>query len=476
MPGIFAGLLGAFLGLSLLKFGNPVIMEKWVTPPGDIYEFLLGYPWPIGWAYGLLVIVCLAGLFCLQRGAGGVPRWLILLPIAWLFWEFLSGTQSMEPRLTSQTVKHFAACVACFYLGFFSLGQTTRDLLPFWLGLFCGFVVVLGVGLEQHFGGLAESRQYFFLYVYPHMTEPPPPEYLKKISSNRIFSTLFYPNALAGALLLLLPALFALLSFTRRMTTPAKVFLTGLIGLAAMACLYWSGSKGGWLLMLLLGLLTLLRVKFKRVYKIGVVMAVLVLGLGGFFWKYSGFFERGATSVSARFDYWEAAVKTVRERPLFGTGPGTFAIPYQRLKRPESEMSRLVHNDYLEQASDSGVIGCVLYTVFIVGGLVWGFPRLGWGAGLVREPGGRKRIDYEEEDEKEREKLGWIGFSIWLGVLGWSLQGFLEFGLYIPGLAWTAFVFMGWLFACVPGRRLMIIESAELGKQEIESTKVRKNA
>ncbi len=40
MPGIFAGLLGAFLGLSLLKFGNPVIMEKWVTPPSDLYEGL----------------------------------------------------------------------------------------------------------------------------------------------------------------------------------------------------------------------------------------------------------------------------------------------------------------------------------------------------------------------------------------------------------------------------------------------------
>ena len=53
-------LLGLFLALCLLKFGNPPIMEKYVTPPGNIYELLLGFPWPITWAYlglaGLLVV------------------------------------------------------------------------------------------------------------------------------------------------------------------------------------------------------------------------------------------------------------------------------------------------------------------------------------------------------------------------------------------------------------------------------------
>ena len=55
LPSIFAGLFGAFLGLALLKFGNPPITEKWVTAPAKFWEFLLGYPWPIAWAYWLLV-------------------------------------------------------------------------------------------------------------------------------------------------------------------------------------------------------------------------------------------------------------------------------------------------------------------------------------------------------------------------------------------------------------------------------------
>lgn len=41
----------------------------------------------------------------------------------------------------------------------------------------------------------------------------------------------------------------------------------------------------------------------------------------------------------------------------------------------------------------------------------------------------------------------WTLFSVWLGLLGWALQSFVEFGLYIPALAWTAFFLFGWLWA-----------------------------
>ena len=338
------------------------------------------------------------------------------MPLAWLLWQIIAGIQSVDAELTTSVVKHFAACVVCFYLGFFSLSRLER-LGPFWLGLLGGFLVVLAVGWEQHLGGLEESRRYFFTYLYPKVKDVPP-EFLKKMSSNRIFSTLFYPNALAGALLLMLPVTLAVVGGARqRLTRSARMFSQAVIGIGALGCLYWSGSKAGWLLILLLGLVALFRLPFGRRLKIGLAVAVVLVGFTGFVWKYAGFFEKGATSVSARFDYWRAAIQTAREKPLFGTGPGTFAIPYGKIKRPESEMTRLAHNDYLEQSSDSGIPGLVFYAFFIVGTLVWSFPT---------------RDD-------------WLAFGVWLGVLGWSLQGLVEFGLYIPALAWPAFALMGWL-------------------------------
>src|ERR1017187_2021389 len=234
-----------------------------------------------------------------------------------------------------------------------------------------------------------------------------PPEYLKRISSDRIFSTLLYPNALAGALLLLLPATLAALWQPRRLlTAAARWFLIGSVGTAGLACLYWSGSKGGWLLMLAMGIVALLRVPFSRRLKLAVVVGVLVIGLAGFFWRHAGFFQKGATSVSARFDYWRAAPETVKGKPVFGTGPGAVPVAYQKIKRPESEMARLVHNDYLEQASDSGVPGLLAYALFIVTAVAWSFPKAG------------KTAATGSED--------WLVFSVWLGGLGWSLQSLVE--------------------------------------------------
>jgi hypothetical protein len=36
------------------------------------------------------------------------------MPLAWLAWQFLASTESIEPGLTRLTLKHFTACVLCF--------------------------------------------------------------------------------------------------------------------------------------------------------------------------------------------------------------------------------------------------------------------------------------------------------------------------------------------------------------------------
>jgi O-antigen ligase len=408
---------GIFLGLALLKFCNPPVMEKFVEPPTNGYEWVIG-TWPTRIAYWLLAVVTLAGLFSV-RFEISAPRWLVALPLVWLIWQFLSATQSVNAELTALTLKHFTACVVCFYLGLMCLNR--ERVAPLLLGpIAVAFALVIAVGFNQHFGGLQQTRDYFFTYIYPTLKEVPP-EYLKKISSTRIFSTVFYPNALAGAILLLLPPLLAWIWQAReRFTAGARAFLCGAFLLGALGCLYWSGSKGGWLLALGAGLVVLLNQNFSNRLKTVLVCSFLVIGMAGFVWKYAGFFQRGATSVVARFDYWEAAWKTAVAKPILGSGPGTFGVVYAEIKRPESEMARLAHNDYLEQASDSGFPGFIVYAAF-VGGLIW-VGYAGW----------------------RRNRLP-LQLGVWVGLLAWVLQAIGEFTLYIPSLAWTAFAFAGWL-------------------------------
>jgi O-antigen ligase len=377
--------------------------------------------------------VAVLGLLTARSNANA-PRWLVALPLAWLIWQLVASLQSVEVRLSYPTLAHVLACTVCFYLGFFSLSRV-RSLSGFWAGLIIAFLLVLTVGWQQHFGGLAQTREFFYETTYLELKAKGvsvPPEFLKKLESGRIWSTLFYPNSLAGALLLFLPVMLGLAAQSRRFTLRARQFLVAVTGIAALACLYWSGSKGGWLLMLLLGLLFLLRLPFDRRYKLVLLALVLVLGLSGFVWKNAGFFRKGAPSVGARLDYWHAAIHIAAANPLFGTGPGTFSIPYRQIKRPESEPSKLVHNDYLEQASDSGWPGFLAYTAFIVGALAWSAPT------ARRGPPSSPPTSTPAPPNPD-----WPTFLVWLGLLGWALQGLMEFGLYIPALAWPAFTLMG---------------------------------
>ena len=85
-------------------------------------------------------------------------------------------------------------------------------------------------------------------------------------------------------------------------------------------------------------------------------------------------------------------------------------------------MAHLVHNDYLEQASDSGYPGMIFYSGFWLGALALNVRRPISGVADIR-------------------------FCVWLGLLGWAVQGFSEFGLYIPALAWPSFALAGWISA-----------------------------
>jgi len=423
-------------------------MEEWVSTPSDVYEFLLGYPWPIKWAYAMLAGVAVLAAVCSRRPARTEGRldseppaslsWrrrfrrlLPWLPFAWFIWQLLAASNTSAPDLTVPVTAHFLAAVSCFYVGYFALSRAPV-LNGFWLPLLICFWFVLIAGWSQHFGGLEQTRRYFYLYVYPQLQEVPP-EYLKKMTSSRIFATLFYPNALAGALLLLLPGLLAWSCGLRRWLTPgARALVAGATAVAALGCLAWSGSKGGWLIALGMSVLALLRLPLGKRFRVLLVSGLLVAGAAGFLWRYATFFQRGATSVGARFDYWRAALVVTRENPLTGSGPGTFGRAYSAIKAPESEPARLAHNDYLQQASDSGIPGLLLYAGFVSGAIWLTYPRQPRNGTRTVAPSFWGRTE------------DWHRYATWLGLAGWSLQGMMEFGLYIPALAWPAFALFGW--------------------------------
>ena len=81
-------------------------------------------------------------------------------------------------------------------------------------------------------------------------------------------------------------------------------------------------------------------------------------------------------------------------------------------------MARLAHNDFLQQASDSGWPGLLAYAAWILGGIAM---------------------------LHKKRNADLTSLSVWLGLVGMALQSFVEFGLYIPALAWPFFLLFGWL-------------------------------
>lgn len=416
----YALVFGGLFGLALLKFPNPAVVEHMVAKPGSAWEWLLT-AWPVHYGQLLMTAVIFTGL-ALARWPVKGPLWAMLIPAAWLGWVALTCAESIDRELSAALLRHFAVCVGSFYIGFLTMGQL-RAAAFFFVGIVGAFLIVLAVGWQQQMGGLKESQQYFFTYIYPTLKEVPP-ELIERMQKGRIFSTLFYPNSLAGALLLLTPLALGMIADARaRLTVGARWLLGGIVGVAAVGCLVWSGSKGGWLVALAMILAGFLRVPFTRRVKLVVVSMLLLVGVTGFMARYLVFFQRGATSVVARFDYWRAAVANTREHPWLGSGPGTFVTVYKQIKPPDAEMARLAHNDYLQQASDSGVLGGLLFLATI-------------GVALV----GTRHV---------WTRTGWVAFGVWLGLVGFAVQSAVEFGFYVPATAWCWFGLAGWLAGSV---------------------------
>lgn len=69
------------------------------------------------------------------------------------------------------------------------------------------------------------------------------------------------------------------------------------------------------------------------------------------------------TSVS-RLVYWQYGMEVVREHPAFGIGFGNW-VPYIRNRHPdifvESGRAEVIHNTYLEVATEQGLIGFTIY-------------------------------------------------------------------------------------------------------------------
>ena len=166
-----AGLCGGLVGLAVLKFGTAVIMERHIDWPEDGYEWALAQ-WPLLIGQGLVVAVA-ALAAAVARWPGGRHAWLAVLPLAWLVWQCVAATATVDTALTAVVLRHFAVCVVCFYLGYAVLGRSP-SLGVFWTPVVVALCLMEVVGVDQRFRGLPETLDFLVRNEATHWRECPP--------------------------------------------------------------------------------------------------------------------------------------------------------------------------------------------------------------------------------------------------------------------------------------------------------------
>ncbi len=137
--------------------------------------------------------------------------------------------------------------------------------------------------------------------------------------------------------------------------------------------------------------------------------------------------ETTMQDVQEREEPPEAAVNLIRDYPVFGAGPGSFylAFPPYRTEKITSFFDH-AHNDYVEFASESGILGLAILGTFVL---------LSLGAAL--------RAQWQRRDPLMRG----MSFACIMGVTSILIHSWVDFNLQIPANAalFMVLLALGWI-------------------------------
>lgn len=399
---------------------------------GGLYEpaFVVPSLLLLGGAGGLMAGGFWSGLPALPSRATGVG--LLLLGL-YLAGRTFSGWPSPDGSLLA-----LIAAGGIVYLA----GTTAATGGPagwIWASLLLGTALVqLGVGLEQ-------SREEGSDWLLPWASEQLRLWYADRYG-NRVHGFYLNPNHLAWLLNFAGLAALALAIW-------ARVHLAGklLLGVTAFALIGGSIltlSRGG-LLGLAAGLLTLAIISAAVVlFRVGrlrwpIVLVGVALAIGGFLFlktgleqlpQYSVRFLIAANEGDYRTQIWPTAFRQFQTAPVWGTGPGTYAIHGQQYRGELLPTDpRFAHNDWLQFAAEYGVVGLGLLLVFL--GI-----QVGTG---IRATSRRLERDAAFRDGLPLDTRMALQMGALAGLAAAMVHSFFDFNLHLPANLWLALASLG---------------------------------
>ena len=296
----------------------------------------------------------------------------------------VSALASQDPRVSLERYAYLLACVLLFYL-IVDLERSGKS-AEAWIG------ITLAAGTWFLFFGVSDVADWLRRWLeIGGLQNPIPP------ATIRINATLEHANYLASYLNLLWPLAAARILTIR--SRWIKALLAGYI-LCALGLLYFTSSRGGWLsAAAALGTLTLLLAldhadRVRRAWtwlrmRRWALAGLVIIGLaaagaaGGLLIRQSQ--HPTHPTGNPRFYIWRVALEMARQRPLTGTGQGTYGVYFmQEYSFPPNVLLTHAHNYWINLLGESGVPGLAAGIWLVLAGAWAGWKR--WQAGTA---GGR---------------------------------------------------------------------------------------
>ena len=198
-----------------------------------------------------------------------------------------------------------------------------------------------------------------------------------KYSTNWLSSTYGNHNHMAGFIEMTIPFLLAL--FLTRSRSMSIIFVLIYLVFILLMVQALTLSRGGWIstvgavTFMMVVLLSQRRFKSKKLI---LILAGTTFVISAFILVNTPVVERvmtltegdGAAGMESRIMAWTGTIDLIKDHPLTGSGPGTYAAVFPEYQPPGfGVLFRNVHNDYLHFTADMGIliIPVLIWIIFV---------------------------------------------------------------------------------------------------------------
>ncbi|MBI4065123.1 O-antigen ligase family protein [Candidatus Gottesmanbacteria bacterium] len=196
------------------------------------------------------------------------------------------------------------------------------------------------------FVGVVATLASFVFLLAPSWTSFLPP-------MNLLYAT-YGHNHLADLLLFVFPVAIGVVEKKR------TVVSVGLLALFTIGMLL-TFARGAWILLVFYLLFLVWRSKNVIARKVGLFVAAVIITTF-LLVSFAGIpTQKPSLLADGRWEYWRQAVEAIKERPLFGSGPGTFYLQSKRLQEAPASFSWFVHSFPLQLAVETGAVGFLIF-------------------------------------------------------------------------------------------------------------------